>query len=233
MQTSGIVRLSGLATRLALGLSTALSMVLVGCVSQTTYDKQVNETADLRQAFAGLQTEVANLAKQVAALQASRDELKKETEEARAAIQVEQETGPTIRQHALDKLAALQTQVAHLVNQGRALGREMADAKQQNTALKASAAQFKRELDDLRRMARAETPAQPITAAANPAQSANQAMGTPPGQPAQPEQVAQTTPPAPPKPPAARPQPETPPVDDSWTGMVIGWLSSLWNWMFQ
>ncbi len=219
--------------RLIVASGAALLISLAGCVSQSTYDMQVAATADLKQALAQAQLEVADLAKQVAALQAASRELETQASEARAAVQREDAASAALKQKSQDKLVALQTQMAALVTHSHTLGRSLADAKQQNASLRLSAKQTKRELDELR-----DAPPPPavipaalpvsgpaVTPASTPEAAAPTVQPT--------TQTAQAAPPAPAQPAAgSTPQPAATPADESWTAWLLNWLTSLWAWIF-
>jgi hypothetical protein len=151
------------------------------------------------------------------------------------AIQREEEMLPIRRQRSDDQLAALQTQVARLVNQSRLLTREMANARQESASLKVLVAQYKQEIEESESLSiplepAANTPAhiQPtVTEVVPPVPQTTETVI--------PQQTAQATP----FPPAAQTTPPRPieieqaPVDDSWMGMIMSWLASLWSWIFD
>ena len=224
----------GRTRRIGLCLCAAVLLNLVGCVSQGTYDKQIAETANLRQAIAQAQAELAELTQQVTVLQTANQRANNMTAELRAAIQHEQEAISLQQQRASDKLAALQTQLAHLVNDGRTLRRDMADAKQQNVSLRASVAQYKREMDEPHEDPARAAPAAVVPSAPQSAPTLDANQSGPAAQPAPPQRTALAAPAAPATPTetAPPPQPDPSAADDSWTGMILGWLSSLWSWIF-
>jgi len=212
---------------------TSAGLGLAGCVVQSTYDKQVAETAELRETLAQAQAEAAELLKQVQALQASNRELDTTTETLRAAIQREEEATAVLRQRAQDRLATLQTQVASLVNQGRILGRDIAEAKQQNASLRASLAQLRRELEEQQAQAAQVTAVPAAPSALNAGTASNTLQLPPTSQGTSPQQASQAPPPAPQPPVSSPPKAEPPPADESWTGWLLSWLSSLWSWIFN
>ena len=123
----------------------------------------------------------------------------------------------------LEKLAALQTQVATLVNQSRLLARDMADAKQEGASLQAMVTQYKQEIEESRASL---TPIPPTT-------SAQTQPSVTPAVP--PQQAAQAAPVTPAKS-ATAPQPtkgEPAPTDESWTDWIKNMVSSLWSWIFN
>lgn len=207
---------------------------LTGCVAQSTYDKEVAETAKIRETLAEAQVEAAALLKQVQDLQASNRELDNTAETVRAAIQREEEATAALRQRAQDRLATLQTQLAGLINQRRILGRDLADAKQQNASLRASVAQVKRELEERQAQLAQVTPL-PAAPVAPEAGAAGTPMQSPsPGQSAPQQEAAKAAPPAATPPPGSTvPAAEPAPVDESWAGWLMSWLASLWSWIFN
>jgi hypothetical protein len=205
-----------------------------GCVAQSTYDSQVAEAAKLQQNLATTQVETAELAKQVAEVQTSNKQLDAMAQDLRAAIQREEDTAAVFRQRSQDRIAALQTQVASLVNQGRTLGRDIADAKQQNASLRASVAQAKRELQEQRESAAQPASMPGLSSGPHTAMAPNPVQAPTPEPPAPPQQFTQAVPPTPAPPVVATPPPaEPPPADKSWTGWFMTWLSGLWNWIFE
>ena len=102
-----------------------------GCVSQHTYDTVRTEADELTRALDAARSETQTLEQEIASLKLRNKQEDAALAEVRAAIRDTMEAAPMVRQRADDKLGALQTQVAYLVNQNRLLGREMADAKQE------------------------------------------------------------------------------------------------------
>jgi len=220
--------------RIALFLLTALALTDVGCVSRQAYEKARAEADDLARSLEIARTDVTELDRRITELQSANRREDAVTSELRAAIQREQDQLPILRQRADDQLASLQAQVAHLVNQSRALIRQIADAKQESASLQAMATQYKQELEESRFMpapVAAETN-EPMTA--RPALTLGSSAAPPAALTGSPQQVSQVSPVAPlkstiPPPPAAV---EPAPVEDSWTGMIMSWLSSLWSLIF-
>jgi hypothetical protein len=215
-------------------IALGVTIGLTGCVAQSTYDKQVAETATIRETLAQAQAETAELLAQVQELQASNRELDNTTETVRAAIQHEEEATAALRQRAQDKLAALQTQLASLINQRRIVARDIADAKQQNASLRASVAQLKHDLEE-RQAAATQVLPMPTTPGALESGAAGTPMQSPPpGQSASPQEATQASPPTATQPPVSpAPPAESAPADESWAGWLMSWLSSLWSWIFN
>ncbi len=208
-----------------------------GCVSQHTYDTVRTEADELTRALDAARSETQTLEQEIATLKLRNKQEDAALAEVRAAIRDTMEAAPMVRQRADDKLGALQTQVAYLVNQNRLLGREMADAKQERVSLQALAAKHKQEVDEASRSV--------LTPSAF----------TQPPQPGVPNRLTPSVPtPVPhPVPPsvttASAPSPPSLPVktatvprpanavpnqpDESWTGMIKSWASSLWDWIFD
>jgi len=215
-------------------LSATLVLAQAGCVAQSTYDKQLAETADLKQSLTQAQLEVNEVAKQVTALQTSNRELDAMTDELRAAVQREEDALSAFRQKSRDRIAALQTQIASLINQGRALSREIADAKQHNASLRASAAQLKRELEEIQEQPPASTGMPGAVPGPGISLPTGQNQTTLTAQPTSQQQTAQALPAAPVPSGAASPgQPDPAPADETWAGWFLNWLSTLWSWIFE
>lgn len=218
-------------TRLVLGLL-AVTALGAGCVSQHAYDTVRAQSDELARTVEAERNEIRDLDQRVTALQVSNRQLDAATTEARAAIQRELEQEAMWRRRADERLAALQTQVASLLNQNRVLARELAEAKQERVSLQAMVTQYKEEI---------------AAAQALPPPSLSPLPPLPPAPASAPASV--TTPPAPAAPPPSAAQPpaltpvkptvptrpaknETAHADDSWTGMIKSWVSSLWEWIF-
>jgi len=215
-------------------LLAAVLITEAGCVSRHAYEKARAEADDLSRTLDIARTDVSELDRQIAELQAANRQEDAATTGLRAAIQREQDQWSVLRQRADAQLASLQAQVAHLINQGRALTRQIADAKRESASLHAMATQYKQELDEAQAM-----PAPIPTMAAEPIMPrpamTSGAPSVMPGDPGGvPQQTAQVAPVAAPKPvippPPANAEPA--PVDDSWTGMLASWFSMLWSWIF-
>ncbi|MDP3091080.1 MAG: hypothetical protein Q8N04_10395 [Nitrospira sp.] len=218
---------------LSLCLLTSALLTGVGCVSQQTYDKTKDETNELTRALDATRTDITELEQRIAALKAANRQEDAVATELRAAIQREEETLPVLRKRAEEKLAALQTQVATLVNQSRLLAREMADAKQEGVSLQAMVTQHKQEMEESRALL---TPITPATSAQTPPTVTPVAPSITPISPAvPPQQTAQAAPTAPVKP-ATAPRPakvEPAPADESWTDWIKNRVSSIWSWIFN
>jgi hypothetical protein len=207
-----------------------------GCVSQQTYDTIKTQADELTRALEGARTENQELEQEIATLKLRNKQEDAALAEVRAAIRDTMEAAPMVRQRADDKLGALQTQVAYLVNQNRLLGREMADAKQERVSLQALAAQHKQEVDEASRSVLTPSaftqPPQPgVPNRLTPS------VTTPVPHPVPPSVTtasAQSPPSLPVKtatvPRPANAVPNQP--DESWTGMIKSWASSLWDWIF-
>jgi septal ring factor EnvC (AmiA/AmiB activator) len=175
---------------------------------------------------------VSELDRRIADLQAANRREDAATTELRAAIQREQDQLPILRQRADAQLASLQAQVAHLVNQSRALTRQIADAKRESASLRALTEQYKQELEEPSPLLvpMASETGEPMA----PTPSSTVSPGSPVNPAVPPQQTARIAPVAAPQPsippPPAQINPD--PVDDSWTGMIMSWLSSLWSLIF-
>ncbi len=201
-----------------------------GCVRQHTYDTIRREADELARAVEMARGENQELEQQAATLQQRNKQEDAALVEVQAAIRQELDAAPVLRQRADDKLGALQTQVAYLMNQNRLLGREMAEAKQERVSLQALAAQHKQEVDEASGLSPSAVPQSPQ--AGVPHRLAP-AVPTP-----APPSVATASAPSPPSIPVktatvprpANAAPDQP--DESWTGKIKSWASSLWVWIF-
>ena len=207
----------------------------VGCVSQHRYDKTRAEADELIRTLEATRSEMNDLAERIAALQAANRQEDAVATDLRAAIQREQDMLPFRRQRGDDQLAALQTQVAHLVNQSRLLAQKMTNTKQESASLQVMVAQYKQEIEESRLLSvpvetAASTPAQPeptVTQVVPPVTPADSTVS--PQQTAQANPVASMPQTVPPRPVEVDPAP----VDDSWIGMITSWLFSMWSWIFD
>lgn len=216
---------------LAVVASACTLLTLVGCVSQQTYDKTRAQADELTQALEMARIDVKEMEQRIDALQAMNKKEDAATAEIRAAIQRESDTVPLMRQRADDKIAALQTQVAHLLNQSRLLGREIAEAKQEGASLQALVTQYRKEMEESRLMSLPMPSAQSAQPAASPALTP--VVPAPIPQPAPPQQAqANPNPPTKPATAARHAKGEPAQADESWTGMIKNWVSSLWGWIF-
>ena len=205
-----------------------------GCVSQRAYEQARAEADELARTLDATRADVDELGQHITQLQAANQAEDALAIELRTAIQREAEMLPVLRQRASNRLTSLQAQVVTLINQSRTLARQVSDAKREHTNLKTLVTQYKQEAEEAQSMpepAMAEVPmvaAPPIVADAPilPPVAAPSPISPP-------QQMAQLTPVTPVKP-QALPRPiQTPPapVDESWFDMVIGWLTSTWDWL--
>ena len=208
---------------LTLCLLTSALLTGVGCVSQQAYDKIQVETNELTRTLDAMRSDITELDQRIVALKAANQQEDTVTTELRAAIRREEDALPVLRKRAEEKLAALHTQVATLVNQSRLLARDMADAKEEGASLQAMVTQYKQEMEESRTSL---TPIPPTT-------SAQTQPSVTPAVP--PQQAAQAAPVTPAKS-ATAPQPtkgEPAPTDESWTDWIKNMVSSLWSWIFN
>src|SRR5215217_6325448 len=106
-------------------ITSASALLIAGCVSQQTYDKARAEANDMTRALEMARIDVVEMEQRINTLQALNKKEAATTAEIRAAIQVETDSAPLLRQRADDRIAALQTQLEHLLNQGRQLRRNL------------------------------------------------------------------------------------------------------------
>lgn len=214
--------------------SASALLVIAGCVSQQTYEKARAEANDMTRALEMARIDVTEMEQRINALQALNKKEAATTAEIRAAIQVETDSAPLLRQRADDRIAALQTQLAHLLNQGRQLRRDLAEIKQEGASFQAVLTQYKQDLEESPLLSLA-TPPSSVQSPPPPSPVPLAALTSP-----VPAPVAQAPAPQPaPLDPAAKPSAPARPLkagqlqtDDSWTGMIKGWVSSLWGWIF-
>jgi hypothetical protein len=221
------------AQRISVFLLSAVWLTAAGCVTRHAYEKARAEADELARTLAIARTDVSELDRRIADLQAANRREDAATTALRAAIQREQDQLPILRQRADAQLASLQAQVAHLINQSRALTRQIADAKRESVSLRALTEQYKQELEEPSPLLvpTASETGEPVA----PTPSSSTASPGSPVNPAVPlQQTARIAP-------VAAPQPSIPPppaqinpgpVDHSWTGMIMSWLSSLWSLLF-
>ena len=223
--------------RVVLCVLAAVLLLEVGCVSRRTYDRVKAETLERAQALESAREDVRELDREIAGLQASNRREDAVTSELRATIQREEEQLPILRQRAQDTLASLKTQVATLMNQSWHLARKIVDIRQESVSLQAKVARYKEEIEQVRA---------PVTAASERDQlaitqtvaSEAPASSVAPTQDAEPTQVAQAAPPspslAPVKPSVSAPSvnADPPQASDSWIGIITGWFTKIWNWLF-
>jgi hypothetical protein len=204
----------------------------VGCVSQHAYDQVKAKHDELVRSLDAERADISQLDRHIAELKAANISEDDAATEFRAAIQRDQQ----LRRSAGEELTSLQTQVTNLVRQSRLLARQVADAKRESRSLTVLVAQYKEEVE--------ETQSQPEQSASPEPASMPSATVPPITQPAPavaapnpvspPQQMAQVTPVTPVKPPAPPHPAQMPPqpVEESWMDMIMGWLSSAWNWIF-
>jgi hypothetical protein len=217
----------------------AVVFLEVGCVSRRTYERVKAETVEQSQALEAVRGDVRELDQEIAGLQASNRREDAAMSELRGTIQREEEQLPIMRQRAEDALASLKTQVATLMNQSWQLARKIVDIRQESVSLRTKVAQYKQDMEAAQAPAMvasgADTPSisQPTIIAEAPEPSA------PPLQETTPPQMTESTP-ATPSVPSAAPSVPSPSVtadpsatSDSWIGMIVGWLTTFWNWLFS
>lgn len=217
----------------SLCLLTSALLTGVSCVSQQTYDKTKDETNELTRTLDATRTDITELEQRIAALKTANLQEDAVATELRAAIQREEDALPVFRKRAEEKLAALQTQVATLVNQSRLLAQKMADAKQEGVSLQAMVTQHKQEMEESLALLTPITPA--TSAQPQPTVSPVVPSITPINPAVAPQQTAQAAPTDPVKP-ATAPRPakaEPAPAEESWTDWIKNWVSSLWSWIFN
>jgi septal ring factor EnvC (AmiA/AmiB activator) len=210
-------------------------LIGTGCVSQRAYDQIKAEHDELTRALETERANMSELDRHIAVLQTANKTEDEAATNYRAAIQRNQQ----LMRRASEDMTSLQTQVANLVYQGKQLARQVADAKREHHSLTTLVAQYKEEVEEAQSLT--ESASMP---SAVPPPTAESAVSQPPVPVAPtmaapnpvspPQQMAQVTPVTPVKPPAstrpAQSQPE--PLEASWIDMVIGWLSSIWDWLF-
>ncbi len=221
--------------QICLCLLTGALLTGVGCVSQQTYDKTRAEVSELTRTLDTTRTDVKELDQHIAALHAANRQEDAATTELNAVIQREHDMLSILRQRADDKLVALQTQVAHLVNQSRLLAREMADAKQEDASLQAMVTQYKQDIEESRSLSTQLASAANTPASAKPTLTPVVPSVAPPSPDKSPQQIAQVKPLTPLKQstPARSPKSAPAEADESWADWIKNWVSSLWNWIFN
>jgi hypothetical protein len=213
----------------------ALAVVVlsdVGCVDRRTYEKVKSETVEQTQALEAVRGDVRELDREIAAWQASNRREDAALSQLRATIQREEEQLPIMSRRAEDTLASLKTQVATLMNQSWHLARKIVDIRQESATLQAKVAQYKQEME------RIHMPTVMPSGANRPAIIEPPPSMVPADTSATLPQIAQTTPPpvspVPVKPgsPAPSVKADPPSANDSWIGMITGWFTKIWNWLF-
>jgi len=229
------VSLSLVGRRITGCLLAGILLIGTGCVSQRAYDQIKAEHDELTRALEAERANMSELDRHIAALQSANKTEDEAATNYRAAIQRDQQ----LMRRASEDMASLQTQVANLVYQSKQLARQVADAKREHHSLTTLVAQYKEEVEEAQSLA--ESASMPSAVLPPTAESADSQLPAPvaptmaaPNPVSPPQQMAQVTPVTPVKPPAstrpAQSQPE--PLETSWIDMVIGWLSSIWDWLF-
>ena len=204
----------------------------VGCVSQHAYDQVKAKHDELVRSLDAERADISQLDRHIAELKAANISEDDAATEFRAAIQRDQQ----LRRSAGEELTSLQTQVTNLVRQSRLLARQVADAKRESRSLTVLVAQYKEEVEETQSQPEQSAPPEPASmpsATVPPITQPAPAVAAPnPVSP--PQQMAQVTPVTPVKPPATPHPAQMPPqpVEESWMDMIMGWLSSAWNWIF-
>jgi peptidoglycan hydrolase CwlO-like protein len=221
--------------RISLCLFAGALLTGVGCVSQQTYDTTKAKTSELTRTLDRTRTDVKELEQHIAALHAANRQEDAVTAELHAVIQREHDMLPILRQRADDELAALQTQVAHLVNQRRLLARKMADAKQEGASLQAMVTQYKQDIEESRSRSTQLAMAANTPASAQLTQTPVVTSVAPTSPVASPQQTTQVNPNTPLKKstPARSPKSVPAEADESWADWLMNWVLSLWGWIFN
>ena len=225
---------SPVARRITGSVLAGLLIAGTGCVSQHAYDQVMTERNELTRALDAERTNISELDRYMAELQAANKVEEAAATAFRAAVQRDQQ----LRRRASEDMTSLQTQVANLVSQSRTLARQVADAKRESSSLKTLVAQYKEEVKEAESFPEPSAPpapaSLPLTAelpVAEPSAQVPPAVTPNPVSP--PQQMAQVTPVTPVKPPAPPRPVQTPPapVEESWIDMIMGWLLHAWNWI--
>lgn len=230
--------MSSVAQLVALCMLTVTLLLEVGCVSRRTYDRVKTGTLEQTQALEAAREDVRALDREIVDLQASNRRKDAALSELRASIQREEAQLPMMRERAEDTFASLKTEVATSMNQSWDLARKIVDVRQETVSLQTKVAQHKEEIEQAKLSAlvasSANGPPQAQATAIEPSPSTvptNSSAASPPIEP------TDSTPPSPPPVTPAVPSPSVevdPPStgDDSWIGMILSWLSKIWNWLF-
>ena len=229
--------MSLVAQRVVLCVLAVVLLVEAGCVSRRTYDGVKAETLEQMQTFEAVRADVRELDQEIAGLQAANRREDATVSGLRAAIQREEAQLPIMNRQAEDTFASLKTQVATLMNQSWHLARKIVDIRQESASLKTKLAQYKEEMEQ------AELPTATTSSANSSAITQTAVIEPPPSTEATssnaaPPQMAQTPPPpaspVPVKPAAPAPsvKADPPSTDDSWIGIITGWFTKIWNWLF-
>lgn len=228
--------MSSAAQLVALCMLTMTLLLEVGCVSRRTYDRVKTGTLEQTQALEAAREDVRALDREIVDLQASNRREDAALSELRASIQREEAQLPMMRERAEDTFATLKTEVATSMNQSWDLARKIVDVRQETVSLQTKVAQHKEEIEQAKLSALVASSANgpPQATAIEPSPSTvptNSSAASPPIEP------TDSTPPSPPPVTPAVPSPSVevdPPStgDDSWIGMILSWLSKIWNWLF-
>ena len=236
--TNPTATVSMLVQRVGLCLFAVLLLMEVGCVSRRTYERVKAETQEHTRALESVREDVRALDEQIAELQAANRQEDTTTAELRATIQQEEEQLPIMRQRAETMLASLKTQVANLMNQSWHLARKIADIRHESASLQTIAAQYKQEMKVVQSAPLMESDQEhpPITQATmtetltaiplpNPSIEVTDITQAAPGD-SGPVPVSSSVPS-----PSVNAEPST--ASDSWISMIVGWLTTFWNWLLS
>ena len=234
--TTPTATISGVVQRVGLCLFAVVLLVEVGCVSRSTYERVKAEAQEHTRALETVREDVKGLDEQIAGLQAANRHEDTTTAELRAAIQQEEEQLPIMRQRAEDTFASLKTQVANLMNQSWHLARKIADIRHESASLHTMAAQYKQELAAAQstQLLESEQEKPLVTQASVTEAPAGIPLPSPRievtdiahAAPADTTHVSVT-----PSVPSPSVNAEPPVASDSWIEMIIGWLTTFWNWL--
>lgn len=220
-----------------LGLCILAFVLLIetGCVSRRSYERVKAETDQMSRSFIAVREEVEVLRRSIPSLEAANREEERTAEELRAAVQREVELLPILRQQAYERMASLQSQVAHLTDQSRMLAKQVAAARRESYSLKVLVAQYKREMEEAQTLP--EATRSPIVSETLPltesVEGASSSIEPVPSPVTIPQQVAQTDPITPVKQVPLPGPPQTPAQTghESWIDVIMNWLSGIWNWI--
>ncbi len=213
------------------GLCLLLGALLIGagCVSQERYEDARAEADAAMRTVEATRTEMEELEQHITTLHALNKKEEALATELRATIEREAEAVSLYRRTAENHLAARHTQLSRLMTQHRELRQELAEVQQDGARLQAVVTRYKTEADRVPLLPPAP-PAPPISSV--PPEFHAAAVPTPVPAAVTPD----AAPPAPvsPKPAtASRPAKPVPVhVDESWTGKIRSWVSSVWDWIF-
>ncbi len=236
--TTPTATVSVVVQRVGLCLFAVVLLMEVGCVSRRTYERVKAETQEQTRALESVREEVRELDEQIAGLQAANRHEDATTAELRATIQQEEEQLPIMRQRAEGMLASLKTQVANLMNQSWHLAHKIADLRHESASLQTMAAQYKHEMEAAQSATLRESDQEhsPITQA-----TVTEALAAIPlpSQSIEVTDIVQAAPPdsshgaASPSVPSPTVNAEPSATSDSWISMIVGWLTTFWNWLLS